>query len=68
MGKPTKLTEQDWIILRLAKALTPQFRQLTEQGQRDYTKAFIYLVKQYGADLILDSVDQLTKEAHEKTN
>ena len=59
------MTEQDWIILRLLKASTPQFRQLTNHAQRDYTKAFVYLVRLYGADLILGNIDQLKEEANE---
>ena len=63
------MDEKDWIILRLLKAATPEFIRLTKHGQRDYTKAFIYLVKAHGSDLILGNIDQLTEEKkqHEAT-
>jgi hypothetical protein len=59
------MTEQDWIILRLLQASTPEFIRLTNHAQRDYTKAFVYLVNKYGPDLILDSIDQLKGEVNE---
>lgn len=56
------MTEKDWIIFRLLRALTPQFGKLTPKGQRDYTKALLYVIKEHGVDAVHERIDALKEE------
>lgn len=58
------MTEQDWMILRLLRAATPELDRLTEQAQRDYSRAFLYLVKKHGDAVLSEGIAQLRREEY----